>query len=61
MHFRFDETIEDSDPTDPVNTAPIANAGVNMLGLLVGNSLILDGSASSDEDGEEFSYKWSVY
>lgn len=38
--------------------APTANAGTNQLLNCVNNSVVLDGSASSD--GEEFTYEWTA-
>jgi PKD repeat protein len=42
-----------------VNTAPIAKAGPDQSGQ-VGQVLTLDGSASSDNDGDSLSYQWSL-
>jgi len=39
------------------NAAPVANAGTNNL-VFFGNTLQLDGSASSDPDGDGLSYGW---
>ena len=41
------------------NIRPLANAGPDQTGQ-VGSSLTLDGSASSDADGDALSYSWSV-
>lgn len=40
------------------NTPPVANAGPNQT-VLLGTTVILDGTASSDIDGNSLSYKWS--
>ncbi len=41
------------------NSAPLANAGPDQSGP-VGQTLTLDGSASSDVDGDTLSYHWSL-
>jgi hypothetical protein len=41
------------------NTPPIANAGAD-LSPFVSNTVQLDGSASSDVDGDALSYQWSL-
>ena len=40
------------------STAPIANAGADQS-VFVGDTVQLDGSASSDMEGEQLSYQWS--
>ncbi|RIZ68482.1 MAG: hypothetical protein D0528_07395 [Methylococcales bacterium] len=40
------------------NVAPVANAGLNQSGL-VGNVVYLDGSGSSDANGNTLTYEWS--
>ncbi len=42
-----------------VNSAPVADAGINQT-LIAGNTVTLDGSASSDLDGDALSYQWSL-
>src|SRR5512137_247191 len=41
------------------NTAPVANAGVDRS-LRVGETAVLDGSGSSDVNGDRLTYAWSV-
>ncbi|WP_170246397.1 PKD domain-containing protein [Colwellia hornerae] len=43
---------------EPANIPPIANAGVDLQGI-IGQSVDLDGSNSSDDDGTISSYLWS--
>ncbi len=47
----------DSGGTTPANTAPIADAGVDIT-IAIGNRVTLDGRASSDADGDTLSYNW---
>jgi arylsulfate sulfotransferase len=46
-----------SDPA--VNSAPVANAGLDKT-QLTGDLVILDGSASSDDDSDTLTYTWSL-
>ncbi|WP_347331620.1 putative glycoside hydrolase [Marinimicrobium locisalis] len=49
----------DEETPAPENTAPSANAGA--AATVAGGTVIpLDGSASSDEDGDELTYAWSL-
>ena len=41
------------------NTAPVANAGPNQI-LPVGTTVILDGTASRDADGNALTWKWAL-
>jgi hypothetical protein len=42
----------------PSNNPPVANAGINQT-VPIGNNVILNGSASSDPDGNSLTYDWS--
>ncbi len=46
-------------PVEPVNTAPVADAGDDMPIYLAG-SVVLDGTGSSDADGDTLTYQWSI-
>lgn len=46
-------------PPPPANRAPIANAGADLTGT-TGESLTLNGSGSSDPDGNPLSYDWTL-
>ena len=46
-------------PTPFVNAVPIANAGVDQKRLF-GETVALNGTASSDADGDELTYQWRV-
>jgi transcription elongation GreA/GreB family factor len=41
------------------NSAPVAKAGVNQ-NVVVGTSITLDGTASSDANGDTLTYRWSL-
>jgi hypothetical protein len=43
----------------PSNTPPIANAGSGQTGV-VGQTIQLDGSGSSDSDGDPLTYQWTL-
>lgn len=43
-----------------LNSAPIANAVVINQSVYVGNTVTLDGSSSSDVDGDTLTYSWTI-
>jgi len=43
-----------------VNQPPVASAGNDIDGLMEGMDVLLDGSSSSDPDGQTVTYSWSV-
>ncbi len=44
---------------DVVNTLPVANAGPDQT-VYIGQAVTLDGTASSDHEGDALSYQWSI-
>lgn len=44
---------------DPANTRPVANAGLDQT-VLRGQAVALDGSASTDADGDSLTYRWRL-
>ncbi len=53
------ETVSVNITAFVTNQAPIANAGSNQPGILLGETVTLNGSESVDNDQDEISYKWS--
>lgn len=43
-----------------LNVAPVANAGTNLSVLRDGTAVLLDGSGSSDANGDGITYRWSL-
>ncbi|MFD2168304.1 YHYH protein [Thalassotalea euphylliae] len=48
-----------SEPTTSENSVPIANAGSDQA-ISLGQSITLDGSQSTDADGDALSYSWQI-
>ena len=56
----FEDSLPDTVVINSIeNTAPVANAGPDQDATL-GQTLMLDGSASSDADGDPLSYQWAL-
>src|SRR5947199_1831088 len=53
-----DNQIDDPDVCQPVNKPPVANAGPDQT-VVVGTTVHLNGSASSDVDGNLLTYHWA--
>ena len=58
----FDGALADSEivqiTVTPTNRAPVANAGPDQNGIVLGNTVTLDGTASSDPDDDPINYDW---
>lgn len=56
------EKIPEYDPPAPVNNAPVANAGADISKDATGATtpVTLNGSGSSDADGDDLSYSWTL-
>ncbi len=57
--YTFTVNVSEPVPPQPENRAPIASAGSDKT-ILVNETLTLNGSASSDPDGDALSYAWSA-
>ncbi len=55
----FDNSAEDSVAVQVLNEPPVAHARVSQTVVGFGDEVTLDGSASTDPDGDELSYSWS--
>ncbi|RMA82662.1 PKD domain-containing protein [Umboniibacter marinipuniceus] len=55
----FLDSNSDEVVVSTANVAPIANAGIDQS-YVVGQAVILDGSASSDANGDPLSFKWHI-
>ena len=53
------ESPSNTDSTQPANTAPIADAGMDSE-VAVGQAVYLDGQGSSDPDGDELTFQWVI-
>lgn len=53
------DSTSDQVSVQAVNTSPIANAGVDQLDPRPNDVVTLDGSASSDDDGDALTYLWT--
>jgi fibro-slime domain-containing protein len=54
----IEDSVADTVILNTRNVAPIADAGKNLT-VFVGDKVVLDGSASSDADGDRLTYRWS--
>ena len=57
--LRFNYSVRVLATTPPVNTPPVANAGPDQT-VYVTNTVTLDGSGSTDADGNSLTYSWSI-
>lgn len=51
--------VEDDQTTPPANTPPVADAGPDQS-VETGTGVTLDGTGSSDPDGDAFTYAWTL-
>ncbi|MEN0062510.1 MAG: MopE-related protein [Myxococcota bacterium] len=58
--FDGDEVTLGTDPLDPRDQAPIADAGPHRWGAWVGNPVSLSGAASFDPQGTALTFGWTV-
>lgn len=57
--FLFTFSSCDEDTMEEMNNPPVADAGTDVA-VEVGESVTLDGSASSDEDGDDLTFRWEI-
>jgi len=50
----------DSVKVSTYNTPPVADAGLDQFVTLIGSTVSLDGTTSYDEDGDDFTYSWTL-
>ena len=55
-----DNRVIDLRPPAVANTAPVADAGPSQRVAAAGTRIILDGSKSSDAEGDTLTYAWSI-
>jgi PKD repeat protein len=53
-------SLPDTVTVNTYNTPPIADAGVDQVFILTGSLVLLDGSGSYDDDGDDISYIWEI-